>query len=288
MKTQQIPFSSISPFIRYAEDVYIPERKEYICVNSYDHRLFYVVSGYADVEINGTVYEVEPGSILYWMSGTAYLIRPVRETTLHLISINFDFTQDHTSVSHSLHMVPAQMYDPEKRMENIRFVDAAPLNQPIILGNIPAILPYLHAMLRETSTPDSCSGFQLSSLMCIVLTQLYRETVQQRSARRSANASRSILDYLNRYYAEDLDNKKLAAIFGYHPNYISQLIAEQTGIPLHRYLLKIRIRHALYLLQTTEMSICEIAHEVGFKSTSYFSQYFKQCTGFSPGKIRIG
>lgn len=287
MKTQKLPFSSISPFIRYAEDVYIPGSSKYIYVKAYDHRLFYVVSEQAVVGIDGSVQEVPPGSILYWMSGTSYLIRPAqKDTTLHLISVNFDFTQDNSDTTHSLPMVSPQTYDPEMRMENLLFTDAAMLNQPIIIRNLPGVLPYLHAMLREASTPDSHTGYQLTNLMRIVLTLLCREASQLPSVRHSVNTSQAILDYLNRHYAEDIDNKTVAAVFGYHPNYISQLITEQTGIPLHQYLLKIRIRHALYLLQTTRMSVNEIAHEVGFQSTSYFSQYFKQHMGYSPGRIR--
>ena len=102
-----------------------------------------------------------------------------------------------------------------------------------------------------------------------------------------SNTAVKILDYVEQHYAEPLTNRRLAAKFGYHPNYIGCLVLEQTGMPLHRYLLQLRIRHGINLLSTTQMTVAQIAEAVGFRSASYFSQYFKQCTGHTPGKFRM-
>ncbi len=279
-------FNSIRPFVRYAKDVYIPHTR-IIPVNTYDHRLFYVVNGNAQFEVNGHIKEVSPGTVLYWMSGTPYVIRPEKDTVLHLISINFDFTQTNAGSIHYLPMTSPQEYVPENRMENIQFKDAPPMNEPIVLPDISVILPYLRAVVREFSVPKSFSNTLLSDLMQIILIHLYREASQRQQVSAVHNSSKAILDYIHKHFAEDLSNQILADKFGYHPNYISRLIAEQTGTPLHKYLLKLRIQEGLHMLQTTDLSINEIAHQIGFKSSSYFSQYFKQCTGHSPKRFRL-
>ncbi len=287
MKQEILSLKSVVPFVRYTEDVYIPDSRRQINVSTYDHRLFYIVKGTASIEVNGLVYTVSPGTVLYWMSGTTYIIRPDAGSVLHVIAINFDFTENNADTVQYLPMVSPSEYDPEKRMENVLFEDAVLLNAPVILADMPIILPYLRAMLRESAVPQSLGGLQLRNLMHIILVHLYREASQRQLLQSTIQSSKAILDYVHGHFSEDLDNKKLAEIFNYHPNYISQLIAAQTGIPLHKYLLKVRIRQALYLLETTDASIGEIARQVGFRSTSYFCQYFKQCTGHVPTKFRI-
>ncbi len=287
MDPRHISLQEIEPFIRFSQDVYIPGNTKALTVTAYDHRLFYVISGQGSLELGDVSHELSAGVVLYWMSGTAYRIQAAPESVLHIISVNFDFTSQHTDVVQYLPMVQPQDFIPANCIEKLLFCDAERLNESIILHDLPEILPSLQAMLQEAASGKSFQSFQLSNLMRTILVQLYRAAVQRPPLRSSGIAAGSILDYVHSHYVEDLTNKLLAERFNYHPNYISQLIAEQTGTPLHQYLIKLRINQALYLLQTTELPINEIARKVGYKNTSYFSQYFKQCTGHTPKEFRV-
>ncbi len=287
MVQQTMSLCQIAPFVRFAADVYVTDSGRQIRVTAYDHRLFYVVSGNGVIEVNGTQKEVRPGTVLYWRSGTAYVIRPTEGAVLHMIAVNFDFTQQNIDTVQYLPMVQDCDYRAEARLEDITFSEPSVFNAPLILQDVPGILPYLKAMVQETSAPKNYGYFQLCNLMRICLVHLSRAASQRQQTKSAGHSSDAILDYIHGHYGEELNNKMLAEKFHYHPNYLSQLIVEQTGLSLHQYLIMIRIRQALYLLQTTELPIQEIARQVGFKSPSYFSYYFKQCTGHSPRKFRI-
>lgn len=287
MQPRQISFDSIRPFVRFTKEVPVFGGKKPSTVLSYDHRLMYVVSGAGMLEIDGLSREIRPGMVLYWMSGTPYCIRPREGHTLHLIAVNFDFTHEKSSAVRFLPLVLPQDYRPEQRLELLHFTDAVVMNSPVILPALPAILPYLQAMISEQATPDSFSDFQSSQLLGAVLNLIRRHLAQRQSVREQRGSLPQILEYIQAHYSEDLDNQVLAQQFNYHPNYISQLIAGGTGVPLHQYLLKVRIQQALYLLQATDLPIHEIAVRVGFKNSSYFSQYFKKATGYTPGSFRI-
>ena len=280
-----ILFSSISPFVRYVDNVRLPNGHRLPMVNTYDHRLFYIVSGTAIIRIYDKEISVSHGHVLYWMSGTPYNILPTGQSDLQLIAIDFDFTQNHSTTIQYLPVTPLQEYVVDKRMEVLQFTDAPVMNHPIHLSNVPEIASYLQMMLRETASPNAFGSAQLSALMRIVLIAIYRE-VSSHQVQKQKTGLKDILAYVHLHYAEALTNQKLAALFGYHPNYISQLIRNQTGVSLHQYLLQLRIRKALHLLQTTDLPIYKIACEVGFQNPSYFSQYFKQCTGYPPNAIR--
>ncbi len=286
MERKQIGLTEIHPFVRFAQEIFVSAQKKQLTVQSYDHRLFYIINGAADIAVNGLTYRVSSGNVLYWMSGTAYCIRPQADSSLQMISINFDFFQDNAQSVQYLPVVPPQDYHADKRLEVLEFTDAAALNGMIFLQEAPSLLPYLRAMVNEAANAEVFYTFQLSSLLCAVLNLLQRSASAGQGTKGRARSYKQILDYIQANYAQDLDNHTLAEQFGYHPNYMSRLILERTGNSLHQYLLRIRIQNALYLLQNSDLPISEIAQQVGFKNISYFSQYFKKCTGYSPSAFR--
>jgi AraC-like DNA-binding protein len=59
-----------------------------------------------------------------------------------------------------------------------------------------------------------------------------------------------------------------------------------TGKTLHQYLLSVRLTKALDLLQTTTLSITEIAHKTGFSDVQQFCKFFLNQTGSTPSSFR--
>jgi AraC-like DNA-binding protein len=59
-----------------------------------------------------------------------------------------------------------------------------------------------------------------------------------------------------------------------------------TGKSTTLFIRSIRLQKARVLLESTDLSISEIAYRVGFKSPTYFSQIFKKEVGSSPVQFR--
>ncbi len=58
------------------------------------------------------------------------------------------------------------------------------------------------------------------------------------------------------------------------------------GLPIGAYLKQLRIRKAMDLLSTTELSIATIAAQVGYETQSKFAAAFKEATHLSPSAYR--
>lgn len=67
---------------------------------------------------------------------------------------------------------------------------------------------------------------------------------------------------------------------------LRQQFRNQTGMTVNHYLRQLRICHAQYLLQHTELMIGEIAMQCGFEDSNYFSVVFNREIGMTPGQWR--
>ncbi len=61
---------------------------------------------------------------------------------------------------------------------------------------------------------------------------------------------------------------------------------EEIGIPPNEYILKLKINKAKEIIQKDELSFTNIAYDLGFSTSSYFSTVFKKYQGTSPSKFK--
>jgi AraC-like DNA-binding protein len=95
-----------------------------------------------------------------------------------------------------------------------------------------------------------------------------------------------IIHHIQRSYQEPLMLSDLANVFAMSMSRISECIKEITGQTFVQYLNDLRIRHACSLLISTEMSVSEIAYEVGYGSYKTFSRLFRIQKGVVPTAYR--
>lgn len=98
------------------------------------------------------------------------------------------------------------------------------------------------------------------------------------------------LDLIDRYIDANIEQPialaDLAAIAVLSEYYFAREFRQTVGMPPHQYLIQKRIERAKLLLTTTQLSLLEICHAVGYASQSHFSHIFKQNMGLSPRDYR--
>lgn len=77
-----------------------------------------------------------------------------------------------------------------------------------------------------------------------------------------------------------------AKAVGYSPGYLSHLLSTHLGHTFSEHLQKLRIDDGRRLLETTALSIREIAQQVGYTEPSNFSHAFTRVMGMSPKAYR--
>lgn len=95
--------------------------------------------------------------------------------------------------------------------------------------------------------------------------------------------------YMLEHFADRrLTLEAMAGALQTSPVYLSRVIKQELGASFNSYLTQIRIRRAAQLLNATELTIAEIAEQVGYETQHYFSTAFKRTTGISPLQYRKG
>lgn len=97
---------------------------------------------------------------------------------------------------------------------------------------------------------------------------------------------KELLIYIQEHYMEDITLRTLADEFHLSEKYISRYFKEHFCLTFSHYLNHLRLTGAQRLLETTELSVTDIALRSGFSSVSYFIRMFKECYGVSPLKYR--
>lgn len=95
-----------------------------------------------------------------------------------------------------------------------------------------------------------------------------------------------VIDYLNRHYRSPLNSETIEKDLSYNFDYLNQLFRRHLGSTIFQTLEKIRMENAQNLLLTSDMTMAQIAKEVGYREESYFSKVFKKATGLAPSVYR--
>lgn len=87
-------------------------------------------------------------------------------------------------------------------------------------------------------------------------------------------------------FSRDWKLDDLTAIAHMSRTNLMRVFRKATGQPPIEYLLRLRIQKAMGLLRNTDLPITEIAHEVGFNDSNYFTRQFRRILGKSPRSFR--
>lgn len=277
-------FSDMHPFVRYAHALRVNEKSVFEEVVAPDARLFFVQSGCGLFIIEGKEYRLRENGLLIINSGIPYQIRPACGHATYL-QINFDY--DMKASEHAAPAIPVKKKDFKKEMllSPAVFEEYPVLSGILFLESMEILQKRLHGIISEFSLRLEFFKEKMSALLssCIIDAVRAHQTVLTTG---EDKISAEVIAFIHENYTKALTNASIGAHFNYHPNYISHLIKTATGLPLHKYLIRVRLTKAASLLQNTSLSVSEIAKACGFCDCAYFSGCFKRAFRASPSKFR--
>ena len=97
----------------------------------------------------------------------------------------------------------------------------------------------------------------------------------------------AVRNYIRDHLSDaDINRVKIAEAMHLNPDYLSYCFHKEFNTTLTAYINSKRMDQAKYLLMNTDLSIAEIAEQVGIPNVSYFYRQFKKETGKTPQQYR--
>lgn len=144
-------------------------------------------------------------------------------------------------------------------------------------------------ILQETHSNLPGSDTICQAYLEILITLLMRSTdfVLNPAPLPSANNQcAAVRRYIDAHFKESISLDHLAQIAHVNKYHLAHSFKETFGVSPIAYQLSRRLEESCHLLRQTDLSLSQIAHVLGFSSSSYFSQIFRKNKHMSPSEYR--
>lgn len=247
------------------------------------HELTIVRRGSAMHQLEGSAFPVTAGDV-FLLQGKQRHFFYAREN-LDLLNIMYD-PEEVGLPENELRRLPGYcamfLLEPAYRRQH-RFASHLHLRR-IPLAKVEAI-----ALEMERECVEQSPGYEallLSKLteLFVYLSRLYVES--DATEARALLRVGKVIGTLEENYTQDWSVLDLLRIAHMSQSNFMRVFKRATGQSPIEYLIRLRIQEATRLLRTTDRTVTEIAFDVGFQDSNYFSRQFKQALGISPRAYR--
>ncbi len=118
------------------------------------------------------------------------------------------------------------------------------------------------------------------------LLEQYKKEYESNSGRILRKEVAEAKSFVRSHMKEELQVAEIAAMVNMSGSYFSHVFKKEEGISFLEYVYRVRMEHARYLLESSDLKVNEIADEVGIFNPNYFSTQFKKSVGQSPLEYR--
>lgn len=147
-------------------------------------------------------------------------------------------------------------------------------------------------LLAELQTDGLMGQLYVESLIQVLVIHLLRNystrtqpiTFENRSI--THTRLQEAIEYIHAHLERELSLAEIAGVVNISPTYFANLFKRATGISPHQYVIQQRVERAKVMLMKTDLTIADIAVQVGFSSQSHLTQHFKSLIGVTPKQIR--
>ncbi|MFE3172861.1 helix-turn-helix domain-containing protein [Amycolatopsis sp. NPDC059090] len=186
------------------------------------------------------------------------------------------------------------VYLPDSAVQEAAGSDA-PVRLADELGSVDPLLEQLvlalDSVVREWEPGARAYADQLGALVAAQLARQHRSGRSAPAATRSVEALTDrqfaqVRELMDERLAEPLGLAELAAAAGLSVSRFARRFKARTGLPPHRYLLRLRVDQAGLLLRTGTEPIADIAVRCGFSHQEHLTRVLRAHLGTTPAALR--
>jgi len=223
-----------------------------------NYDLSYIIEGRGQYVINGTFYTAEPGDLFCLPPGS------VREGI--------------TSRDHPMKIYAVDFHLKDFNGESVNL----PISVKTHIGVHHDLVRLFDSLVAAWLEKKPGFTIKIHGLLLLILHCIYELCVYDNKDTVDDYRIAKAVSYIHANYRENIKVEKLAALTKLEPHYFNTLFRQKTGVPLHKYIIKTRIRNAYDMLQTGNYKLGEIAAQCGYRDIYHFYKQFKLIIGVPP------
>lgn len=147
---------------------------------------------------------------------------------------------------------------------------------------------YFKKIYNMSKSNQPYSGYYMSGLLYEFLIE-YNRTIHQKSSIHHISSNeimKSVIEYIDLYYKDNISLSNLCKDHNVTAQHLCRLFQKYLNKRPVEYINGIRIQEAKALLHHSELTIAQIAKEVGYGNCNYFCILFKRFESMTPGEYR--
>lgn len=94
------------------------------------------------------------------------------------------------------------------------------------------------------------------------------------------------IQYIKEHYNKEINISTVSQSLGISEGYLSRVFKKETSYTFTNYLTYYRIQLAMKMLKDYRLKVYEVADQIGYTDTAYFSSQFKKIVGVSPSEYQ--
>lgn len=250
----------------------------------HDHSFFelvYVTNGTAEHILNGKRSRLQKGDFFFLDYGSYHGYKKCNDFTLINCLFLPEFINETLQGCHSmqelLHICMLRYY---------RFLSGVNCADHIYHDEDGSIGCLLQNMLQEHENAQLGSQELLRFKLTEIIIKTLRKLLTGSGKYQYSDTVRAVLKYIDKHYAKAAALQHFCDTEHYSLSYISRRFKQETGLSYMEYLQKVRVEKACELLRAEELSISEVAHQVGYEDVQFFYTVFKRILNMTPKEYR--
>lgn len=138
---------------------------------------------------------------------------------------------------------------------------------------------------NEMFLDDDISTLAIDSLLTEIAVEMYRNFSNSKKDK-SPYWLKTVVEYIHENFSLSISLDEIASVVGVHPVHLSRVFRDIHNFTIAEYLRNLRIEEAQNLLLNSDLSLAQIATQVGFADQSHFTKNFKRLTYKTPAQYR--
>ncbi|MBQ5959303.1 MAG: helix-turn-helix transcriptional regulator [Firmicutes bacterium] len=182
--------------------------------------------------------------------------------------------------------VPIQGRDPLRQMKTSIIVFTSLVSRAAMEGGLSPEIAYPVGDAYIQTAEDCRDSGELTALAGAMYHDFIYRVHHLHSNPNYSHTIQKCCDYIELSLDRKIRAEDLASLVGYSEYYLTEKFRNETGMSVSGYIRQAKINRARILLETTDLSVHEIADRLAFNTPNYFIQCFRDLEGTSPAQYR--